>query len=228
MSYLTRFVPFSALCQQESQGWSPDLQLTANSVPPTNSGFRTESKVVMAAVTQSATNLAPHTAGKVAAASPRLVIKGSGIYLEKGSWFYDASEKLARTVASFKAAFLRNVPALGLLQERIAEEQLIFDVPSLFWHRWPPWQCGRGSAFSCPLHVQRKAPRHQQPEPSAAAAIALDGGPSNACPRPTRPRPWAHACTRQRPTKHCPRVRICTRRRLHSGPQRTRPTPTQH
>ena len=78
-------------------------------------------------------NLVPCVSEKDAAASPGLAIITNGSpYLQKAWWFDKAVEKSAAMVARFKAAFVRDAPALGLSSEQIAHEQTLFDVPFLF------------------------------------------------------------------------------------------------
>lgn len=68
-----------------------------------------------------------------AAASPGLaIISGSTPYFQKAWWFDEAVPKTTETLARFKAAFVRDAPALGLSSEQIAQEQILFDVPFFF------------------------------------------------------------------------------------------------
>jgi hypothetical protein len=68
-----------------------------------------------------------------AAASPGLaIISGRAPYFQKAWWFDEAVPKTTGTLARFKAAFVRDAPALGLSSEQIAQEQILFDVPFFF------------------------------------------------------------------------------------------------
>mmetsp|Transcript_35000 Transcript_35000/g.58840 ORF Transcript_35000/g.58840 Transcript_35000/m.58840 type:complete len:378 (-) Transcript_35000:57-1190(-) len=76
-------------------------------------------------------NLVPYTA-PVAPIGLAMFGKGSKPFTQQAWWFDEAVEKSTGTLASFKAAFLREAPVFGLSPEQVAYEQQIFDVPHIF------------------------------------------------------------------------------------------------
>ena len=65
--------------------------------------------------------------------SPGLAIVKDGLPFVQQGWFMDDEvEQSTRTIAHFKAAFVRSAPALGLSPEQVAAEQQMFDVPYIF------------------------------------------------------------------------------------------------
>ena len=60
------------------------------------------------------------------------IVKNGMPYVQQAWWFDEAVEQSTRTVANFKAAFIRGATDLGLSPEELAAEQQIFDVPFIF------------------------------------------------------------------------------------------------